>query len=329
VRLAAARSLAKLGERQDVLETLVALLASNDVSIRSRSHQTLQALTGQRIAFAPEGSPAERAASITAWRNWVQKDGATARLSLALADRGITLGRMLVVSSSAIVEFDANRKERWRIRPPAAAWGCQGLPNGHRLIAMHSHSMVVEYDESGSEVWRKDRLPAPPTSVERLENGGTLVACGEAQLVVEIASDGSLTKIPVPGNPVWAQRLDSGNTLVALTQPIQRVAEVDASGRVVWDARTGGNAPTHAVRLASGNTLVTLGAGRKVVEYDPTGQSIVWSTQVPLISPCAAQRLPNGNTLVADQTGLRELDPAGREVLWQLRLSQVTGLSCF
>jgi hypothetical protein len=50
---------------------------------------------------------------------------------------------------------------------------------------------------------------------------------------------------------------------------------------------------------------------------------------MPLIHPFAAQRLPGGNTLVADQTGVRELDPAGREVLWQLRLPQVTGLSCF
>jgi hypothetical protein len=87
--------------------------------------------------------------------------------------------------------------------------------------------------------------------------------------------------------------------------------------------------PCHAVRLANGNTLVTLTQARKVVEYDPTGKTIVWqSTPASLIGPFAAQRLPNGNTLVADQTGLREIDTAGKQIRWH-RQQQVTGLSSF
>jgi hypothetical protein len=116
---------------------------------------------------------------------------------------------------------------------------------------------------------------------------------------------------------------------VTLQQPIQRVVEVNGSGHIVWEARTGGNAPWHAVRLENGNTLVTLSQARKVIEFDPTGKSIVWSTEVPLIHPLAAQRLPGGTTLVADQTGLREIDASGKEIVWQLRLPGVTGLSCY
>jgi hypothetical protein len=107
------------------------------------------------------------------------------------------------------------------------------------------------------------------------------------------------------------------------------VIEMDSSGRIVWEARTAGHAPVHAVRLENGNTLVTLGRARQVVEYDPTGQSIVWRAQLPLLFPVAAQRLASGNTLIADQTGLREIDPTGKQVKWQYRLNQVLGLSAF
>ena len=150
---------------------------SSNVAVRSRSHQTLQALTSQQIPFAPEGSAADRAATVNAWQQWIDANGATAKLSLPLADRSVLLGRTLLVSPSALIELDSNRKERWRARLAGAGWGCQGLPNGHRLVAINSHSMVIEYDEGGKEVWRKDRLPAPPTSVQRLESGNTLVAC--------------------------------------------------------------------------------------------------------------------------------------------------------
>jgi len=247
---------------------------------------------------------------------------------LPLEDRNVPLGRTLVVSRGAVVELDADRKEQWKMQLPGAAWGCQGLPNGHRLVAINSHALVIEFDSSGKEVWRKDRLPAPPTSVQRLESGNTLVACGNVNQVVEIAPDGSTTAIPVAGRPVWAQRLDNGNTLVAL-QETQRVVEVNSAGRILWEALTGGHPPSHAVRLENGNTLVTLTQARKVVEYEPAGRTIVWSTQAPLVNPYVAQRLASGNTLVGDNSGVQEFDAMGKPVPWRHRQQQVTGLSSF
>jgi PQQ-like domain len=235
----------------------------------------------------------------------------------------------LVAAPGALIELDADFKERWRTRLSGAAWGCQGLPNGHRLVAVNSHSMVVEYDDAGREVWKKDRLPAPPTSVERLDSGNTLIACAAARQIVEVAPDGSITAIFASGQPILAQRLDNGNTLAVLQQPDSRVVELTAAGQVIWDARTSGLVPTHAVRLPGGNTLVTLTQARKVVEYDAAGKTIVWeSTPAALIAPSAAQRLTNGNTLVADLTGLREIDPSGKQVRWY-RQQQVTGLSVY
>ena len=188
--------------------------------------------------------------------------------------------------------------------------------------------MVIDFESAGKEVWKKDRLPAPPTSVQRLAGGNTIVACSHVNQVVEIAPDGSTTSIPVAGRPVWAQRLDNGNTLVA-QQETQRVVEVNAAGTILWEARTGGHPPAHAARLENGNTLVTLPQARKVVEYDPAGRNIVWSTQAPLVNPQAAQRLASGNTLVGDNSGVREFDAAGMPVPWRHGQPQVTGLSSF
>jgi hypothetical protein len=203
------------------------------------------------------------------------------------------------------------------------------LPNGHRLVAVTSHAMIVEYDETGKEVWRRDRLPSPPTSVQRLDNGNTLITCGNVQQIIEVAPDNSIVAtITVPGHPISAQRLDNGNTLVALQQT-QRVVEVDRSGKILWEARTGGNPPWHASRLDSGNTLVTLTQARKVVEYDPTGKTVVWNTQVPLSNPYVAQRLANGNTIVADQLGVHVIEASGKKELFKLPQQQVRGLSSF
>jgi hypothetical protein len=225
------------------------------------------------------------------------------------------------------VELDADRNERWRVTLPGPAWGCQGLPNGHRLIAVYAQAMVIEYGEDGKEVWRKEGLPGPPYSVERLENGNTLVACADVQQIVEIAPDGTLTTTNVEGRPMSAHRLENGNTLVALQQA-NRVVEIDRAGKIAWEARTG-NGPAYADRLENGNTLVCLMSSRQVAEFDVTGKNVVWRSKVPLSSPYCAQRLANGNTLVADQQGLHEIDAAGQQLRWQRRQPGVTGMSNF
>jgi outer membrane protein assembly factor BamB len=327
VRLGAARALATMKERAGVLEALVALLESPDLTIRTRAQQTLQSVTGQAISFASQSSAADRAESIRAWRQWIATHGASIKLGLPLTDRIPGLARTLVVSPSLLVELDSDHKERSRIALSGGAGNCQGLSNGNRLIAMNAHSMVVEYDEAGKEVWRKDRLPAPPTTVQRLDDGATLAASPSINQLIEIGTDGSISTIAVPGGPVSAQRLDSGNTLVAL-QDAHRIAEITLSGHTVWEMRTDGP-PSHAVRLDNGNTLVTLPQLRKVAEYDSTGSTPVWMSHVPLINPTVAQRLPNGNTLVGDHTGVMELDPTGEQILWRYRQPQVTGLSAY
>jgi len=92
--------------------------------------------------------------------------------------------------------------------------------------------------------------------------------------------------------------------------------EVDKDNKVVWEARNM-NGPCSATRLENGNTLVVQMYAGQVVELVATGKSTVWSAQVPLVSPCSAQRLPNGNTLIADNNGVVEVDPSGKEIRWK------------
>ncbi|MCI0359731.1 MAG: PQQ-like beta-propeller repeat protein [Planctomycetaceae bacterium] len=334
VRLAAARALANAGER-NMLDTFVALLDSENVRVRTRSSQSLRALTGQKIDFAPEGKAEDRAKSIAAWKEWVSAEGATAKFTLPLSDQAVALGRTLYVSQekapqSKVFELDHQNKEVWKKDLPGQAWGCQGLPNGNRLIAVYAHSMVIEYGADGEEVWRKEGLPGAPYSVQRLDDGTTLVACADAQQLVEIAPDGSTKSINLQGRPMSAQRLDSGNTLCALMQG-NRVVEVDRAGKIVWEIRPGDgrNNPSHAVRLENGNTLVCMMGSRQVVEYDPTGKTVVWQSRGRLANVYGAQRLSDGRTIVADYQGVHEFDPSGQNEKLIVRQPNVVGLSSY
>jgi outer membrane protein assembly factor BamB len=329
VRLAAIRALANLGEKENVLETLASLLNSESSRVRARSHQSLRALTGQNVSFSPEGKAEERAVAVKQWNDWIAANAATAKLTLPLTEKNVPLGRTLFVAQqhSKLIELGPDNKPRWEVQLPGPGWGCQGLSNGHRLVAVYSQSMVIEYDDAGKEIWRKDRLPGPPYSVQRLENGNTLVACADAQQLVEIAPDGTLSTTTIQGRPMSAQRLENGNTLVALQQQ-NKIVEIDRTGKIVWEARTN-NPPGNATRLENGNTLVCMTYTRQVVEYDAAGKSVVWQSKIPLTNPYSAQRLENGNTLVSDHQGLHELDAAGQKVVWTHRQPGITGVSAY
>jgi outer membrane protein assembly factor BamB len=329
VKLASARALANLGERQS-LKTFVQLLSSENSRTRLRSHQSLRALSGKNVMFLAEAKPEDRAKAIEEWKTWVETEGQTAKLAIPLPETDQPLGRTLFVSygHSTVIEIDADHKERWRARV-MNPWACQGLPNGHRLVAGFAQGQmsVIEFDEEGREVWRKDKLPAIPYSVQRLENGNTLVACRDSQQIIEIFPDKSTKAIQVQGNPMYAQRLENGNTLIAL-QRGSRVVEMDPNNSIVWEARNM-DGPCFCQRLENGNTLVVQMHTGRVVEVDPTGQKTVWTSKIPLVNPISAQRLSNGNTLIADNTGLTEVDPTGQIVKWRYSQNNVTGVSHF
>jgi hypothetical protein len=314
LRLAAAEVLANGGDRV-CLQALVDLLGSEDLRTRHRSAQVLQALTRQNFGFAPWAGAEERQKAVSAWRQWVAKDGATAPLHFPLKMTDPEIGRtLLCLQQGKVIELDLTGAPVWEANV-ARPWGCAGLPDGHRLVASHGSNAVFEFDETGKIVWQKQGLPAGPTSIQRLPNGNTLVACTDSQKVFELRPDGEVAwQADVQGRPFDAQRLPDGVTLVTLIAS-NRVVEISPEGKEVW--QIGGlNSPQGAQRLENGNTLVADHGPRRAAEYDRSGK-LVWSVETPS-NVFDAQRLSSGNTLVTDGNGVREVDPAGT-VIWEFK----------
>lgn len=300
IRLAAARALVDRGDRAG-LAPLGELLSSKDEMIARDAASALRLATGV-FHDTPEK-----------WTKWIRDEGATAKLTFPLPDRPPELGRTLICiyGQNKVIELDSAGKEIFEANGMAHPWGCFGLPNGHRLVAAYSNQKVVEYDETGKEVWSKDGLPGGPMSVQRLENGNTLIACSDSHKVLEVARDGSIVREEtIEGRTSDADELDNGNWLVTL-QNGNKVVEVNRAGETVWTL-DGLSSPLTAQRLENGHTLVAeMGVGR-VAEYDRSGNR-VWFKD-GLSSPYDAQRLENGNTLVVDGSGVTEFDPTGKEI---------------
>ena len=330
VKLAASRGLLDLGERSP-LPVLVALLESENPRVRQYSHETLRALSSQQIGFASEAPAEDRAKTVTQWKEWLAASGEKATLKTPLPDLALRVGRTLIASQaqSTVVDLDANFKVVSTIRVPNP-WGVWGLANGNRLVSIYGQNKIVEYNEAGKEVWSKEGFPGPPYSVQRLENGSTLVACADVNQLVEVSPDGTTKNITGPwgrnARPVFARRLENGNTLVAL-QNEQRVVELDKSGGIVFDVRDM-NGPSSCSRLDNGNTLIVQMFSNQVIEVDPKGKKTSWGPKISLQNPTDAQRLPSGNTLIADIMGLHEVDPSG-SLVREHRLMNVSGISSY
>ncbi|MDX1944383.1 MAG: HEAT repeat domain-containing protein [Pirellulaceae bacterium] len=322
VRSAAARVLADHG-RRECLPVLVKLLESAESPVRLGAIQTLRQLTGQHFNYRGGYDAAERrAASIAAWQTWLARDGATAPLLFPLRDAAVDLGRLLVCDHSQhlLIEFDTAGRKTWQRNVGNQPWACLGLASGNRLVGSYADRTIVEYDDQGEEVWRAEGLPGGPTSIQRLENGNTLVACTEGSQVVEIdPARKTVWTVAIEGRPVDARRLDDGNTLITL-QHSQKVVEVDPAGKVVWEISGLGMAFS-AERLEGGTTLVCALGHNKIREFDRTGK-VVWEKGA-FSNPYCAQRLASGNTIVVDTTGVTEIDPQGA-VVSRVQMSNVS-----
>ena len=93
-----------------------------------------------------------------------------------------------VAGKKRVVELDDSGTQTWAIAA-VNPWCCSGVRNGHRLVTHFDESLVIEYDAAGNEVWRLN-LPGKACSVQRLDNGRTLVAIGSVGKVIEYRPDG-------------------------------------------------------------------------------------------------------------------------------------------
>lgn len=317
--LAAARE-AALAEDRGCLAMLGELLDAESEEARRQSIALLRRMTRlsqEALPYQPGAGAAEREESVRRWRQWLAANGVSAELSFPRAATGKwadappLTGRTLICRRGQVQELSEQGDVVFKV-PANEPWACDVTPEKHRLIGDHVGRTVIEYDEQGVEVWAVRDLPGGPMSARRLENGNTLVALSDANLVAEYDPKGKIAwSVKVAGRPCDARRLPDGNTLVAAHRA-NRIVELDADGQEVWVVEAI-NDPQTAQRLPDGNTLVAMSVPGIVREIDSVGRT-VWEQQGFKI-PVDVQRLPDGTTLVQEQGGdLIELDAGGPEI---------------
>lgn len=322
IRLAAAEALIDHVPRE-CLDVLPGLLESDQPALRLRSDRILRLLTGQRFGSISDATSVQSRAEIAMkWRRWVDGPGRDAALHVPLPTGKARLGRVLVCVNQSggpngitpkLVEFN----ELWQMSVLrdgnaniALPFGCQGLPDGHRIYSDWRTQSIIELDENGKETWQQ-RVPTGPASVERLENGNTLVAVYQNQQVAEINRNGqAVWQINVGGAASDAHLLENGNVLVVLSDQ-GWVVEFDRTGRALWKA-TGLPNPWSARRLPNGNTIVACNGAGRVMELAPDKQIVRSIENLP--NCFDADVLDNGNLLVGYAQGLREVNPKGGTV---------------
>ncbi len=319
VQLAAATATARRTPRES-LATCVQLLNADRAWIRADAARLLRELTGQRFGYWAYADPALRKNAIQKWTDWLATSANQSELRpLPMSWRFRNwLGQRLVCrwEAKTLEEFDRHQRSDLAITGFKYLWGCWGTPQGHRLVVDTELQKVFELDSTGSVIWKREQLPGYPTSVQRLENGNTLLSLSDPHQLVEYDSHGQMVwQFPIQGRPTTAQRLSNGDTLVNL-QHADQVVMVKANGDVeilLEDL----NEPYTAEMLDNGNILVCNTDANRVDEFDSAGK-MVW-TIMNLQNPAQAQRLPNGNTLVSDKRGLFEFSSNGQPLeYWPL-----------
>jgi hypothetical protein len=162
------------------------------------------------------------------------------------AVRRLPSGNTLVVRGvhgSRLQEFRPDRsvsREKALLLYPGRAIDVQQLDNGNRLEA-YRIGRVVERDRQGEVVWELRGL-AILSSVQRLNSGNTLVSQQDMPSVVDGHRRSKVLELGPDGKVVWshdieqpghAQRLANGHTLISSN--LEKVVEIDAAGRVVWE----------------------------------------------------------------------------------------------
>ena len=217
---------------------------------------------------------------------------------------------------------DNNRNQLLHVnqRDPARDWSVKIPPGSRDLQLLAGDRVLVSHGNGAAEYelatgrrldWMVDRY-AQVQSAQRLENGHTILGAISATGLVlyELDPGGKeIGRLPLPRmkDLRLLRRLPNGHTLMTVSGP-SRAIEVDAAGKVVWQATFPGKG-YKASRLANGNTMVSTGGQVTLVELDPAGK-IVFSVGGKTAHPglgldwfSGFDVLPNGNWVAANWLG--------------------------
>ena len=211
---------------------------------------------------------------------------------------------------------------------------CPAAESPPFLYAAEGAKKILSYDRAGNVAWE---YPAEMSrDAWRLPNGNVLFCYNDnydgrkddnPSGVMEVTPGKKVVFHFKTTGQVWAsQRLANGNTLVGAASQ-GKLLVVSPLGTVV-QAIVLRNQPGHsclryARGLPNGNFLVAEESAHAVREYSGEGALVrEIATEFP---PFAAVRLADGNTVISGQTGIAEVDPAGKQV-WQLKATELPEL---
>jgi len=151
-------------------------------------------------------------------------------------------GNVLFADGNSVTEVTPDKKVVFQYKAAeqkgGGTYACQRLDSGNTLVGENSTGKVLEVDPSGKVVFELQTSPSKKGNhhntrmVRKLANGNYLVCHSGAKIVKEYTPKGEVVLEIKTNNVAFAAiRTPAGNTLVA---SIDRIAEYDPSGKVVW-----------------------------------------------------------------------------------------------
>jgi HEAT repeat protein len=172
-----------------------------------------------------------------------------------------------------VTERTMQNRVVWEKRLQGNPTVCQRLPNGNTFIATYTH--LIEVARDGREVYAYplEANTGPVYGAQKLRTGRIVCVTSQGTLLEVDASNGkTLRSLPATvSSPYSVEGLSGGRYLLANYNQ-NKVIEVDASGRTLWQCAVPG--AYHATRLPNGNTLVSSHSGRKLVEVNHEGKTV-------------------------------------------------------
>jgi hypothetical protein len=177
-------------------------------------------------------------------------------------------------NNQRVTERDFRGKVLWERQAPNIL-SAQRLSNGNTFIAMRNQ--ILEIDRAGKEVFNEQHPNHDVMAAQKLRDGTIALVSNNWQYSrVDTAGkqlkNFQLQNLQFSGNPNSIDFLPGDHVLIAQSN-INKVTEVDGSGKVVWEATT--QYPLSGTRLPNGNTLVACFNQMRVQEFDRSGK-MVW-----------------------------------------------------
>lgn len=263
--------------RDDALDQVMELRALLQVPIVWEYPKSMGAANSHRLENGNtliSESGANRVIEVTPDREivWKYSEGLEYPWGVQRLENGNTL--IAAKDSKRVVEVTPDKEIAWEYSSEEFGYiSARRLGNGNTLMAEYNGQHIIEVTPGKEVVWEycgDNKGVKWPGSIQRLENGNTLITAVSAEFagrVIEVTQDKEIAWEYSSEELIWpygAQRLPNGHTLIADCMG-DRVIEVTSAGETVWEYAAIPGA-TDVERLENGNTLITVYVENRVIE---------------------------------------------------------------